>query len=106
VPEQIGRSNYVDNDRIMLAAGGDIALQIGPARIRPGAQFFVNRLIYRANVKDDAMITDEVPDGSVFSTTGKAVPGSAGLQTNNPGWPGFSSEGWVWGGGITVEVPL
>jgi len=106
VPEQIGRSNYVDNDRVMLAAGGDIALQIGPARIRPGAQFFVNRLIYRANVKDDSMITDEVPDGSVFSTSGKAVPGSAGLQTNNPGWPGFSSEGWVWGGGITVEVPL
>jgi hypothetical protein len=106
VPEQIGRSNYVDNDRVMLAAGGDIALTIGPAHIRPGAQFFVNRLIYRSNVKDDSMITDEVPDGSVFSTTGKAVPGSAGLQTNNPGWPGFSSEGWVWGGGVTVEVPL
>jgi hypothetical protein len=106
VPEQVGNSNYVDNSRVMLAAGGDVALQIGPARLRPGAQFFVNRLIYRANVKDDALITDEVPDGSVFSTTGKAVPGSVGLQTNNPGWPGFSSEGWVWGGGITVEVPL
>jgi len=106
VPEQIGRSNYVDNDRVMLAAGGDIALQLGPARIRPGAQFFVNRLIYRANTKDDALITDEVPDGSVSSTTGKAVPGSTGLQTNNPGWPGFASQGWVWGGGITIEVPL
>ncbi len=106
VPEQVGRSNYVDNDRMMVAAGGDIALQIGPAKIRPGAQFFVNRLIYRANVKDDALIPDQVPDGSVFSTTGKAVPGAVGLQTNNPGWPGFSSEGWVWGGGITVEVPL
>jgi hypothetical protein len=106
VPEQIGNSNYVDNDRVMLAAGGDISLQVGPARIRPGAQLFVNRLIYRANVKDDALITDELPDGSVFSTTGKAVPGSVGLQTNNPGWPGFSSEGWVWGGGITVEIPL
>jgi hypothetical protein len=106
VPQQIGDSNYVDNDRVMLAAGGDVSLQIGPARIRPGAQLFVNRLIYRSNVKDDALITDEVPDGSVFSTTGKPVPGSAGLQTNNPGWPGFSSEGWVWGGGITVEIPL
>jgi long-chain fatty acid transport protein len=106
VPEQIGRSNYVDNARVMLAAGGDIALQIGRAKIRPGAQFFVNRLIRRDDVKDDALITDELPDGSVFSTTGKPVPGSAGLQTNNPGWPGFASEGWVWGGGITVEVPL
>ena len=66
----------------------------------------LNRLIDRANIKDDALLVDEVPDGSVFSTTGKNVPGSAGLQTNNPGWPGFSSAGWVWGGGITVEVPL
>jgi len=106
VPEQVGRSNYVDNDRVMLAAGGDIMLRIGRAKIRPGAQFFVNRLIRRDNVKDDALITDELPDGSVFSTTGKAVPGAVGLQTNNPGWPGFASEGWVWGGGITVEVPL
>ena len=106
VPQQTGRSNYVDNDRVMLAAGGDITLRIGRARIRPGAQFFVNRLIYRANVKDDALMVDELPDGSVFSTTGKPVPGAAGLQTNNPGWPGFSSEGWVWGGGITVEIPL
>jgi len=106
VPEQIGNSNYVDNDRVMLAAGGDIALQIGPAKVRPGAQFFVNRLIYRANLKDDALITDQVPEGSVFSTTGKPVPGLLGLETNNPGWPGFSSEGWVWGGGVTVEVPL
>jgi long-chain fatty acid transport protein len=106
VPEQVGNSNYVDNDRVMLAAGGDIALTIGPAHIRPGTQLFVNRLIYRANVKDDALITDEVPNGSVFSTTGKPVPGLVGLHTNNPGWPGFSSEGWVWGGGITLEVPL
>ena len=106
VPEQIGRSNYVDNARVMMALGGDIALKIGPARIRPGVQFFVNRLIRRDNVKEDALINDELPDGSVFSTTGKPVPGSIGLQTNNPGWPGFASEGWVWGGGITVEVPL
>jgi len=106
VPEQIGRSNYVDNDRVLIAAGGDVQIKIGRARLRPGLQLFVNRLIRRENVKDDAMITDELPDGSVFSTTGKPVPGSVGLQTNNPGWPGFASEGWVWGGGITIEVPL
>ena len=23
------------------------------------------------------------------------VAGAQGLQTNNPGWPGFESEGWV-----------
>lgn len=106
VPEQIGNSNYVDNDRVLFAGGADIMLKLGPARIRPGVQFFVNRLVRRDNVKDDALISDEVPDGSIFSATGKSVPGAIGLQTNNPGWPGFASEGWVWGGGITVEVPL
>ncbi len=106
VPEQVGRSNYVDNSRVTVAAGGDVALTIGPAKIRPGAQLFVDRLIRRDNVKNDALIVDELPDGAIFSTTGKPVPGAVGLQTNNPGWPGFASEGWVWGGEVTVEVPL
>jgi hypothetical protein len=56
--------------------------------------------------KDDSRILDELPDGSIFGSTHEPVPGAQGLQTNNPGWPGFASEGWVWGGGITLGVPL
>ncbi len=106
VPEQVGESNYVDNDKVGLMAGADIALKLGPTKLRPGAQFFVNRLIYRHNTKDDARMTDQVPDDSIYGSTHDPVLGAKGLQTNNPGWPGFASQGWIWGGAITLEVPL
>jgi hypothetical protein len=106
VPEQIGRSNYVDNDRVGAALGADIAWQIGPVRLRPGAQLFVDRLLQRHNTKDDARIVDELPDGSIYGSTHAPVPGTQGLQTNNPGWPGFASAGWIWGGAVTVSTPL
>ncbi|HEY8040710.1 MAG TPA: hypothetical protein VIF15_12985 [Polyangiaceae bacterium] len=106
VPEQVGRSNYVDNDRVGISAGGDVALKLGPARLRPGIQMFASRLVPRQNTKDGSRIVDELPDGSVFGSTHDPVPGAQGLQTNNPGWPGFASGGWLWGGTITVSVPL
>lgn len=106
VPEQVGRSNYVDNDRVGFLFGGDIELELGSTRIRPGFQAFTHRLVPRSHRKDDARITDELPDGAVFGATHDPVPGAAGLQTNNPGWPGFSSAGWIWGGAITLSTPL
>ena len=74
--------------------------------LRPGIQLFADRFIPRLNEKNDALIPDELPDGSTFGATGQPVPGSQGLQTNNPGWPGFSSGGWLWGGAFTLAVPL
>ncbi len=105
VPEQVGRSNYVDNDRVGAFLGGDFDVRFGSSHLRPGLQLFGNRLIYRNNAKYNELIIDELPDTAVTSG-GKPVPGSAGLQTNNPGWPGFSSEGWVYGGMVTLDVPL
>jgi hypothetical protein len=106
VPEQVGRSSYVDNDRIGALLGADIELKLGSTRLRPGLQLFAHRLIKRHNTKDDSRMVDELPDGSVFSDTKTPVPGAAGLQTNNPGWPGFASQGWVTGGAVTLECPL
>ena len=106
VPQQIGRSNYVDNDRVGMALGGDVELRFAQVRIRPGLQLFASRLIRRHVQKDDSRMVDEVPDGSVLGSTHDPVPGSHGLQTNNPGWPGFASEGWLYGGGVTIGVPL
>jgi hypothetical protein len=106
VPEQVGRSNYVDNDRAGVALGGDVALDLGPVRLRPGVQLFFDRFLPRHNTKNDAQIVDELPDGSIYGSTHGPVPGSTGLQTNNPGWPGYSSAGWLWGGAVTVSTPL
>jgi hypothetical protein len=49
-----------------------------------------------------ALVADELPDNSVIN--GGPVAGSQGLQTNNPGWPGFGSAGVVLGGGIYLTV--
>ena len=104
VPTQVGRSNYVDNDRFGIGIGGDILFAL--LKLRPGLQLFADRFVPRHNTKDDSRIVDEVPDGSTVSATGAPVPGAQGLQTNNPGWPGFASGGWLWGGAITLSMPL
>lgn len=106
VPDQIGRSNYVDNDKIGIVAGVDLMKRVGQTKLRPGLNVFVNRLIPRHVTKDDARLVDELPDGSVYGSTHDPVPGAKGLQTNNPAWPGFASRGWVWGAVLTLSVPL
>ena len=85
-------------------AGANVELKVGRARIRPGVQVFGQRLIRRYNTKDDSRILDELPDGSAFGSTHAPVPGADGLQTNNPGWPGCGSEGWIVGGGVYLSV--
>jgi hypothetical protein len=106
VPDQVGRTNYVDNTRIGLVAGVDLKTNLVQTRLRPGLAFFVDRLIPRHATKDDSRLVDELPDGAVFGSTHDPVPGAKGLQTNNPGWPGFGSRGWVYGATVTLSMPL
>ncbi len=104
VPLQTGRSNYVDNDRLGLVLGGDVDLGLGG--IHAGLQLFGHRLLPRHQTKDDSRIRDELPDDAVFADSFDSVRGAGGLQTNNPGWPGFGSRGWITGGAVTLRVPL
>ena len=104
VPKQVGRSNYVDNDRFGAGIGADVLLQF--LKLRPGVQLFVDRFLPRHQTKDDTRIVDEVPDDATLGTTGAPVPGVQGLQTNNTGYPGFASGGWLWGGAVTLGMPL
>ncbi|HEY1957006.1 MAG TPA: hypothetical protein VGH28_15410 [Polyangiaceae bacterium] len=104
VPTQTGQSNYVDSDRYGLAFGGDVEANIGGVRLRPGLQLVAYRLAWRDNVKDDSKIPDELPDDARSSSTGDPIAGAKGLQTNNPGWPGFGSQGWVYGGTVSLSV--
>ncbi|HSO39204.1 MAG TPA: hypothetical protein VLT33_42050 [Labilithrix sp.] len=106
VPEQKGRSSYVDNDRAGLALGADVKIPLGSSFVRPGFQVSAQRLIPRHNTKDASRLVDELPDGAVFDSTRDPVPGSAGLQTNSPGYPGFASGGYLWSGFFSLEIPL
>jgi hypothetical protein len=104
VPLQVGRSNYVDSDRFGVATGASLDFTVGGVHLRPGIQLVGYRIAYRYQKKDDSRLVDELPDGSRFGSTGDPVPGARGLQTNNPGWPGFTSEGWVYGGSLVLDV--
>lgn len=106
VPAQTGRSNYVDNDRAGISLGGDIEIPIAGTKIRPGLSLFAHRLVRRHVTKDASQVKDELPDDAILGSTRDAVPGAHGLQTNNPGWPGFASGGYLWGGAFTLTVPL
>ncbi len=124
VPDQTGRSNYVDNHRLGFLVGGEREVAIRGARFRFGAQFQLHRLLARHVTKFTTpdnpqpnphqpgfgnnfypqLVVDEVPDDAVDGQLGDAIPGRDGLQTNNPGFPGFGSEGWIIGGGFSVAV--
>lgn len=113
VPDQTGRTNYVDNDRGMASLGAsyrfdalgfplelDWALQL---------QVLFRRETHKTLADDypdcDAgaqAICDEVPDDTENPRTGQPFPEAQGLQTGNPGFPGFTSGGWL--GALVLEL--
>jgi hypothetical protein len=104
VPPQTGRTNYVDNDRIGLLIGAGYGFSVAGLPFRIGVQAQAHRLLPRHQTKNDRFIVDELPDDAVDSRTGDRIAGAGGLQTNNPGWPGFASDGWILGGAATAAL--
>ena len=116
VPLQYGRSNYVDNDRIGASLGADYAFTVMDTKVSLGAQLQGFHLLERTTRKltpptfpdgqnrTPALVKDEVPDDGQVG--GDPIAGARGLQTNNPGWPGFTSRGWVTTFGLYLTVAL
>jgi hypothetical protein len=53
---------------------------------------------------DPSLVIDEFPDSAVDVRRQEPVSQALGLQTNNPGWPGYQSSGWLWGAGFSLEL--
>jgi len=105
VPEQIGRTSYVDPNQLASALSGVYSIAEG---LKLQLQAQAHRLLLRRDEKDMRAldpVLDELPD-SVDPETGELIEGSQGLQTNNPGYPGYESEGWVWAVHIGLQVSL
>lgn len=105
VPDQTGRTNYVDNDRIQLGAGYQWRLDLGKSRMALAVHFSAAHLVRRSVEKSASAahpVIDEFPD-SVDIATNQFIAESAGFQTNNPGFPGFASEGWLFSAGVSVR---
>jgi long-chain fatty acid transport protein len=124
VPPQTGRSNYVDNDRLGVAGGFGYEFELWGGHFELGLQLQAQRLLARhvtkfvtpdnpqpnanlpgfGNANYPQLVIDEVPDDAVDGQLGDPIAGRDGLQTNNPGFPGFGSEGWLLGGALNLSI--
>lgn len=108
VPQQSGRSNYVDGDRGSVSLGTSYQFQLFEQSASIGLQAQLHRIFPQQVSKRDLSgvdgVRDEVPDDSVGGIPRGPVAGAAGLQTNNPGYPGFASAGVLVGGGVSFNL--
>ena len=108
VPDQVGRTSYVDNDRLMAQAGLEIPLEVFGSETSVGVYLQGQLLVPRKTSKRaNALhpVIDEFPDASTDFVTGDPIAGAEGLQTNNPGYPGYESSGWMMGAGLAFRLP-
>lgn len=114
VPEQTGRTNYVDNTRIAGTVGGGHHFSLADRRFEASWHVQFQHLLLRRTDKEQlddypdcapgvTALCDEVPDDLRDPDTGQPYPEAQGLQTGNPGFPGFVSGGWIGSVGIAVR---
>jgi len=94
---------------LTVAAGVERDFTVWGSRFQAGLDVVGHRLVARHVTKfigdgsDPELVIDEVPDDAI-DVLGGAVPNRTGLQTNNPGFPGFESSGWIFGAGVRLAV--
>ncbi len=102
VPDQTGRTNYADADLFNFALGHRVDFEIAGhwLRVDLGLQLW---LMGKTTVhKDPTQIKDEFPDEARTLIGGQPMPEAAGLQTNNPGFPGYTFGGLALAGSLTL----
>ena len=116
VPAQTGRENYVDNDRFGFSLGYHEYFSItDQVKIGAGISGSLQWLISRTEEKDldratkDGGLVDEVPDdGAKYYgsdlTSEELETIKKEMQTNNPGFPGWTSKGFLLNLGVSAEV--
>ena len=114
IPEQTGRSNFVDNDRAQVSIGSEHKIEIAGRELKIAWYTQFHYLVGQRHRKelvgeievcrsDSRSICDEVPDDTIDPMTGQPYPEASGLQTGNPGFPGFSSGGMIIQTGLEVK---
>lgn len=104
VPAQTGRTNYVDNDRLRASVGAGHPLHVLNQDFELSWVIGIQHLLPRDTNKTQldsyppcgpgvTQLCDEIADSTVDPTTGQPDPAYAGLQSGNPGFPGWQSFG-------------
>lgn len=115
VPAQTGRENYVDNDRMGFSLGYHEYFGItDQVKIGAGISGSLQWLLSRTEEKDlersmkDGGLVDEIPDDAEYYGSELSAEEfdeiKKGLQTNNPGFPGWTSKGFLLNLGVSAEV--
>jgi long-chain fatty acid transport protein len=93
VPDQVGRTNFVDTHALGLTAGHRFRFQLIGIQMETGLFFQAWHLFDEQVRKDPALIVDEdlIVDG---------------LQTGNPGYPGYEVGGWTFVAGASLRLEL
>ncbi|MEE2756938.1 MAG: hypothetical protein VYA30_09765 [Myxococcota bacterium] len=108
VPRQVGRTNYVDSARVGTQLGWQRRFRLERRRISIGIGLQYQHLLQRGHKKSpDAQdpILDEFPESRDLRT-GRLNSDSLGLQTNNPGFPGYSHRGYLMTGMLQLGIEL
>lgn len=102
VPAQVGRTNYLDQDKLVVALGHRYDFSLWDIAWRLEASFQLWHMFDATVHKDPALIKDEFPDDARTLIGNEPMPEAAGLQTNNPGFPGFSFGGYALMGALSL----
>lgn len=113
VPDQVGRTNYVDTDRLLASLGASHDVDWAKAKLRIDwalqAHIFLPRDTEKTTMDSypvcapgEQALCDEVPDDTADPRTGQRYERAQGLQTGNPGFPGYSAGGWI--GALSVRL--
>ncbi len=102
VPAQIGRTNYVDNDLFAFSIGhrNNFKFFERDFTMNGVVQFFY--MPQRITYKDPSLILDEFPDDATTLLSNSPMLEAKGLQTNNPGFPGYEAGGFLFSLGMNL----
>ncbi|MFA6032499.1 MAG: hypothetical protein WC889_06340 [Myxococcota bacterium] len=99
VPAQTGRTNFADSDLLGVTAGLKFDVEFhNKTSLTMGLDLQVWQMFERVIWKNASRVVDEFPDDSKTSMSGQEMPEAKGLQSNNPGYPGYTV------GGTMVQV--
>lgn len=94
VPEQKGRTNYADTDVHTISLGCGLKWSYEEWRLHLDIFALILYFEDRKNTKSDNA-PDPVIDEDKYTE---------GLQSHNPGYPGFTISGFGYGGGISLSI--
>ncbi len=114
VPVQDERTNYVDNDRLVASIGGGHPLTLFGRALQLNWYAQVHHLIavdtnkrklaaYPGCASSGKSLCDELPSDMPRADTGQPTKAHEGLQTGNPGFPGWQSWGTLLALGVDLQ---